>query len=870
MLRLTLRSLRAHASRLLLSSLAIVLGVGFVTGTLIFSDGLTAATEQRAGLLDRFVDVELTRDFDVPAGEAGAPDVDGEVLPATLVDAVRQVDGVAAAEGTFSWYGVGLLGPDNQSIPGLNNLVTVPADPQLAGLPLAAGRLPQRPGEAVLDARTADRRDITIGDQVQAAVTDRQPQPYQVVGLVDVAGTGVDSGGALLGLVDADARQLTGRTDLDRVLVVAAPGVGQAELAERLRSAAGGYVATRTGEQLRAAALDFSVGNGEQFTRLLLAFAAIAVFVAAFVIANTFTILLAQRTRETALLRLVGATRAQLFRAGVVEAAAVGLIGAVWGLLLGVVAAAGLRQLYAELGSGMPSGTVVSPRTVVVALVCGVGVTVGAALLPAWRGTAVPPVAALTDAALTVARPVNRLRLGAGLLLIVVGVLGLVAAGRLEDLLVVVAGGILAFVGLVLASPLIVPAVTRLLGRLTGWVAGPTARLAVANAVRNPRRAAATAMALVIGIGLVTSFSVGAHSVKRAVEREVDARIGAAFLVESDLDPVPPELVNRLRDLPELGVVLGGAEVYGAPGGFDVAAGHPDLLAKAKLAVADGDVRDFGPGRVIVNEATGFAVGDRFRLEPVPVDSVEPVDSADPVDPAGPAGSADSVGGAVGQARDVVVAAVLADPSGGDQPATGRVLAVEEDVTAVYPDIDTWLVQLDPAAGVGAEAAREAVESIVVSYPFVTFVDRAAYAEARTGTVDTVLRFVLALLALAILISLLGLANTLTLSVVERTRENALLRAVGLTRGQLRRMLATEAVLTAVSGTACGIAIGVAGAASALAVLNHAEDDIFRLDLPWTQLGVVVAVAAVAALVASVLPARRALRQPVVESLAAD
>ncbi|WJK32313.1 FtsX-like permease family protein [Solwaraspora sp. WMMA2065] len=294
-------------------------------------------------------------------------------------------------------------------------------------------------------------------------------------------------------------------------------------------------------------------------------------------------------------------------------------------------------------------------------------------------------------------------------------------------------------------------------------------------------------MALVIGIGLVTAFSVGGHSVKRAVEREVDVRIGAAFLVQSDLDPVPPELIDRLRDLPELGVVLDGAEVYGAPGGFDVAAGHPDLLTKAELAVADGDVRDFGPGRVI-------------------------------------------------------------------------------DVTAAYPDIDTWLVQLDPAAGVGAEAAREAVESIVVSYPFVAFVDRAAYAEARTSTVDTVLRFVLALLALAILISLLGLANTLTLSVVERSRENALLRAVGLTRGQLRRMLATEAVLTAVSGTACGIAIGVAGAASALAVLNSAEDDIFRLDLPWTQLGVVVAVAAVAAL----LPARRALRQPVVESLAAD
>ncbi|MFY1697976.1 ABC transporter permease [Solwaraspora sp. WMMA2101] len=854
MLRLTLRSLRANATRLLLSSLAIVLGVGFVTGTLIFSDGLTAATEERAGLLDRFVDVELTRDFDVPPGVAGAPDIDGAILPTGLVDAVRQVDGVAAAEGTFSSFGIGLLGPDDQSIPGMNGMVTVPADPRLAGLPLAAGRLPQRPGETVLDARTADRRDIAVGDQIRVAAADRQPQPLQVVGLVDVAGTGVDSGGALLGMVDADARRLIGRTDLDRVLVVAEPGVGQAELAQRLRTAVGGYVVTRTGAQLRADALDHTVGNGEQFTRLLLAFAAIAVFVAGFVIANTFTILLAQRTRETALLRLVGATRAQLFRAGIVEAAAVGLIGAVWGLLLGVVAAAGLRQLYAELGAGTPSGTVVSLRTVAVALICGVGVTVGAALLPAWRGTAVPPVAALTDAALTVARPVGRLRLGTGLLLIAVGVLGLVVAARLEDLLVVVAGGILTFLGLVLASPLIVPAVTRGLGRLTGWAAGPTARLAVANAVRNPRRAAATAMALVIGIGLVTSFAVGAHSVKRAVEREVDTRIGTGFVVQSDLDPVPPELIDRLRDLPELGVVFADAEVYGAPGGFDVAAAHPDLLAKAELTVVDGDVRELGPGRVIVNEATGYAVGDRIRLEPDPADAADPADQVRPV----------------GQARDAVVVAVLADPPGGDQPVPATVLAVEEDVTAAYPGVDTWLVQLDPATGVDDQAAREAVESIVVSYPFVTFVDRAAYAESRTSTVDTVLQFVLALLALAILISLLGLANTLTLSVVERTRENALLRAVGLTRGQLRRMLATEAVLTAVSGTACGIAIGVAGALSALAVLNNAEDGIFALQVPWAQLGVIVAGAAVAALVASVLPARRALRQPVVTSLAAE
>lgn len=857
MLQLTLRTLRYNATRLALSSLAIVLGIGFVTGTLIFSDGLDAATEQRVGRLDRNIDVELTRDPDtVP--DAPDPSADPEVGLATgIVDTVDTVPGVAVAEGSFVWHGVGLLGPDGRPVSGFHLVHTIPADQRLHGFDLTAGQLPHGAGEVVLDARTADRRDISVGDQVQARVGDRPLLTFQVVGLADLAGSSIDYGDGMLGMSLADAQRLTGRTDVDRIIVVADPGVDQAELAERVAAAVGPTAITRTGAQLQAAALDKAVGNGDQFAEVLLIFAAIAVFVAAFVIANTFTILLAQRTRETALLRLVGATRAQLFKAAVVEAAVVGLIGAVWGLLVGVAAAAGLRQAYALLGSGIPSGTVIGVRTVVVALVCGVGVTVGAALLPAWRGTAVPPVAALTDAALTVARPVGRVRLGAGLLLLAAGALGLVAAAPTGSLTVVFVGGILAFLGLVLASPLVVPAVTRILGAATRWAAGPAARLAVANAVRNPRRAAATAMALVIGIGLVTAFTVGAHSVKQSVEREVNAQIGAAFLLSSDIDPVPADLVDRLRDLPEIGMVLSSLEAYDAPGGLNVVASHPLLLTKVGAPVADGDLAALGPGRAVVAEGSGYAVGDRIRLEPMPTDSGE-------VDPEPTAG----------QAREVEVVALLAvaesPPDDAAESAWITVLVSESDFTAVYPQVGAWTVQVEPAAGIDAPTARAAVEEIVVGQTTVEFLDRAAYAKARTSTVDTVLQFVSALLALAILISLLGLANTLTLSVVERTRENALLRAVGLTRGQLRGMLATEAVLTAAGGVVCGIVIGIAGALSAIAVLNDTNEESFGLALPWTQLGVIIAVAAVAALVASVLPARRALRQPIVTSLAAE
>jgi putative ABC transport system permease protein len=250
MLQLTLRTLRHNATRLLLSSLAIVLGIGFVTGTLMFSDGLDAATEHRVGRLDRNIDVELTRDPDARP-DAEDTSTEPEVgLHASMVDTVSKVPGVAVAEGSFVWHGVGLLGPDGRPVPGFHLVHTIAADQRLHGFDLTAGRLPHSSGEVVLDARTAARRDISVGAEVRARTGDRPLLTFQVVGLADLAGSSIDYGDGMLGMSLADAARLTGRTDVDRIIVVAAPGVDQAELAERVAGAAGPTAITRTGAQV--------------------------------------------------------------------------------------------------------------------------------------------------------------------------------------------------------------------------------------------------------------------------------------------------------------------------------------------------------------------------------------------------------------------------------------------------------------------------------------------------------------------------------------------------------------------------------------------------------------------------------------------
>ncbi|MET8908014.1 FtsX-like permease family protein [Micromonospora sp. NPDC004551] len=826
MLRLTLRQVRADGLRLLLSSLAIVLGVAFVAGTLMFTDGMRAGAYERAGAFDRHTDL---------AAYAGtAP------LPPALVDRVRTVDGVAAAEGELTGT-AGVVGADGRPVLGYAVLAAIPTDAALQSYDLVAGRLPQRTGELVLDEETVADQHFTLGGPVRVGGNGGPARPYTLVGAVDVAGSSRDVGGPFIGLAGPDALAVSGQRGYDRIMVAARPDVDRAALADRVRAAVGPKIAVRD----RAAILDEAVADAvrdrRQFELFLGTFAAVAVVVAGFVIANTFAIVLAQRSRRTALLRLVGATRGQVYRATLGEAALTGLLASAAGVLAGVGIAAGLGALLSALDAPVAGTVTVTARTVLLSLGLGTLLTVVAAAVPSWQGTRVAPVAALTDAAVQPARRAGRVRLAAGALVLAAGVASLVGAGVVGQVPLVAAGGVLAFLGIVLFGPVLVPALIRVLGLPARRLLGVPAGLAVANAVRNPRRAASTATAMVIGIGLVSAFVVGAGSAKVGIERAVDAEIGVDFLVTGIGGDLPAPLAGELAARPELGVVH--EQRSRVVDGIEVRAAHPALVRRTLSAVDAGDPAALGPGTVLVHRelaaARGWSVGSTVPLA----------------------------------GRSFRVAAVVADDNptlaGSPVPAGHVVDVADADFARLFPAERGYLAEVDPADGVSTDAARAAVESVLTRYPTVNLLDQAAYKKMLTGTVDLVLGLVTALLGLAVIIALVGVANTLTLSVVERTRENGVLRAVGLTRGGMRAVLAVEAVLTALVGTLLGIALGTGVAAGGMAVLARIGGD-FTLVLPWERLGLIVAVAVVAALAASVLPARRALSRPVVAALGAE
>ncbi|MEV0328352.1 FtsX-like permease family protein [Micromonospora echinospora] len=826
MFRLTLRSLRAEALRMLLSALAVVLGVAFIAGTLIFIDGMRAGTYERAGTFDRHTDVGVYAEQDP--------------IPAALVEKVRAVDGVRAAEGELTGT-AGVVGADGRPVLGFGFLAAVPTDPALQSYDVVAGRLPARPGEVVLDEETVADEGFRLGAPVRVGGASGAARAYTLVGTVDVADTARDIGGPFIGLVGADALAVTDVGGYGRIMVAAEPGVADTVLADRLAEVVGAGTTVRTRTQILDAAVADAVRDLRQFNLVLLTFAGVAVVVAAFVIANTFTIVLAQRARRTALLRLVGATRGQVFRATLLESALVGLVASSLGVLAGAGLAAGMTALMAALDAPLSGTLTVTPATVLGCLLAGTVLTVGAACVPAWQGTRVAPVAALTDAAVQVTRPAGRIRLTVGAMVLAAGVAALAGAASVGQILLVALGGVLSFLGIVLFGPVLVPALVRVIGAPARRVFGTTTALAVANAVRNPRRVAATATALVIGIGLVTSFVVGAQSTKTAIERSVDAQVGVDFLVTGIGGELPAGVVDELAGRPELGVVHERRSEVADDVEFRAA--HPALVGRTLTGVDSGQVDRLGPGRVLVHRELArerdWSAGDRVTL---------------------------------GGRSFEVAAVVTADPSvdaNGSVPAGHVVEVTSADLTRLFPAARGYLAEVDPAEGVDASAARAAVESVLARYPTVNLMDQAAYKRMLTGTVDMLLAFVVALLGLAVVIALVGVANTLSLSVVERTRENAVLRAVGLTRGRMRAMLAAEAVLTALVGAVLGVALGIGVSAGAMAFLAELAGD-FTLVLPWGQLGGILAVAALAALAASVLPARRALSRPVVEALGAE
>ena len=831
MLRATLRSLLARKLRLLLSAAAVVLGVAFVSGALVLTDTLGRVFDDLFQSTSQGTDVEVRGRalFEGDNGTTRAP------VPAALVDRLREVPGVAAVTADVVGYAQ-VVGKDGKAY-GSNGPPTFgqnyDADPLTSPYTLRSGGAPG-PGEVAVDARTAEQTGYVVGDRVPVLLPEGQ-QSFVLAGVFGFGANDNVGGASIAAFEQGLAQRLFAEPGEVMAVRLAAADVAPQELRDRIAAVLPPDVEALTGADSAQEQADEVKGFFGFFRTFLLVFAGIALFVGAFLIFNTFTILVAQRQRELALLRALGASKRQVTLSVVAEAVLVGLLASVLGLGLGVAVAKALQALINAFGGALPSGPLVlAPRTVVVSLATGLVVTVLAALLPARRAAAVPPVAAMRDAA----APERSLRRGTvvGAVLLAVGaaVLGL---GLRGDIALVGVGALVCFLGVAALSPLLSRPVARLVGApLARAVPGRLGRL---NAMRNPQRTAATAAALMIGLALVTAVGVLGASAKASVEQVVSDSVGADVIVQGGgFQGFPSAVADVLARTDGVAAVdrvradqaqLGGRTTV-------VTAVAPEAIGRGvRLERADGDLA-LAPGRLLLSrtqaETSAAAVGDRLTLRL-----------------------------ARGGPREVVVAGTYED----SQLVGPVVLDLASAADGFSSRTDTALL-LTAEDGTDTAALVAAAKAATVDYPTVQVLDQTAFVADTASDIDVVLSIINVLLALSVLIAVLGIVNTLALSVLERTRELGLLRAVGLGRRQVRRMVTVEAVIVAVFGALLGIAVGsVFGLALQRAL---ADEGLTELRFPVGRLVLFVVVAALAGVAAALLPARRAARLDVLQAIA--
>jgi putative ABC transport system permease protein len=815
-----LAQVRANAARLVASTLAVVIAVGFVVGTLVLNETSRATVLTAVGA--QYVDTAA-----VVTSTDGSP----------LADDVARLDELSSVQSVAPSWETSV----QANVPGRTGsqfllVDTVADDRVLRWQHLSAGSLPDRTGEIAV----SDRARAALGDVLTVTTYDADgaetTTEATVTGIVDLGGD-PEAGLYARGFAVPEQLRAWGAADPTELRLAATPGYSAEQVRLDVATALQGReVDVRTGTEQAEEAAAVLMGNASALAAVLLVFATVAVVVAGLVIANTFAVLLAQRTRELALLRCVGATARQVRRSVLGEALVTGLLSSALGVLAGIGLAAGVS---AAVGSGetpMPlSGVSVPLYAIGVGLLVGTAVTVLAALAPARSATRVAPLAALrpVDPAPLRSRP-GVLRLALGLALVLPGVALLGIGVAVPDVRIALPGGVLSFLGVVLLAQRAVPPVVAAAGRLAGRVGGVPARLAAGNATRNPRRTAATATALLIGVTLTTAMVVGSASTRATATASLDAEFPTDIVVEGwDL---PTSLLDSLENVE--GVAHGNVglagEVIGPDGqpmyasGIDPDAAGPTLRSTDELLLP-------AEGQVLVAKwlAESWTVkdGDPLTLTQGGRELALTVRVVDRDEPLGL--TADALRTLVPDAGIAQVWLRLSDADPDTQVDTVDRIT---DVTA----------EADPSAQVtGVVTLRDQINEVL----------------------DMLLLVVTGLLGIAVVIALIGVGNTLALSVVERRQENGLLRALGLTRGQLRGLLAWEAVLVAgvaaVLGVLLGGAYGLIGAASVLGEIGE-----IVLAVPWLQVGAIVVVATLAGLLASVLPARRAARTSPVAAIA--
>jgi putative ABC transport system permease protein len=833
MWRLAIKQVAAHRFRFVLTTLAVVLGVTFVSGTLVLTDTSQQLFDDR--FASRSAGSDLTIRTEVAFDEAMGVEVEHDPVPAALVDDVRDTAGVDDAAGMISGKGTVLVDGDPVSTTGQPLLLSWAKAP-FGGFEIISGRPPQGHGEVVLDQDTARRADVQIGATVTVQ-SDRVGR-FRVVGLAQSTRAAAYAGSsvALTGVEDAQNLLRLGER-FSEIQVTAADDTTVSTLEDRLREAVGETYAVTSSKDVARASSDAARTQLGYLQGMLFALAAAALLIGGYLIANTFTIVVAQRTRELALLRAAGATGRQVRRLLRGEALVVGVVGSAVGTVLGIGAAAALRSLLAGVGADLPSGpAVIRPGSMLLSFAIGVGVTMVGAVAPSRRAGRVSPLQAMRSAdAVTLASRRRRVT-GTVAGIASAAALGAVVLGQ-ASVSLVAAAAVLAVVALAALGPVLAGPLTKLFGRPLASTGVP-GRLAGEFAARAPRRTAATVMALSLSVALVAFMTVLAASMKKDISDRYEEVIRADLIVESSgaemLGGLSPEVYDRIAALPEVEAATRMRIGHFKHGGATTAlsAIDPATIDKAlRIDLRSGELGDLDTGGVLVSEKLanqeGLQPGDT-------IDMTFPLDGEQQVS-------------VVGVFDDDLVAATQ----------TNYLIGLDTYADHYAEDVDADVfVQL--ATGTDTNAAEAAIADVLAEFPNADVRDQAAAATGRTTMVDQILGLVTVLLLLTVLIALLGVTNTLALSIVERTREIGLLRAIGMTTRQVRWMIRSEAALQAALSVVLGSVLGLAFAAATVLALGG--DDPMTVVVPWGWLATVLVAGTTAGLLAGLLPARRAAR----------
>jgi putative ABC transport system permease protein len=844
MLRATFKSLLSRKLRLFLSGLAVVLGVMFVSGAFVLTDTIGRSFDQL--ISDAYSTVDVVVTGEPTTSQTGVPET--APIPAGVVEQLQAMPQVQRTDAVVWAEGARVIDEDTgKVISTFSSRLGSNWTGENELLQLREGRGPTADDEVTINAALADTGDFEVGDRI--GVLTREPRrDFTVVGIFGYSGDR-DSlfGETQVAFTTPVAQQLmVGQGDVYTELdLLAAEGVSPAELRDAVAAQIGGDYVVQTGEQAADEQSNQLQEGLSFFTYVLLGFAVVALFVGVFLVLNTFSIIVAQRLRELALMRAIGASRNQLIYAVMLEATVIGLLASVIGIAIGIGVGALFAVALTGLFGGLPlAGIGVPPMAIVAGFGVGLVVTLLAALFPAVRASRIPPVAAMQEAA-TPDRPLTRLTV-TGAVVAVLSAAALTASltGNAGDagLSLLLAGVLLAFIAVALLTPLFARPVVSVVGKVFAW--STPGELGRRNTGRNPRRTAITAAALMVGVALVTGISTIFSSATASIDRAVDTGLRAELIISGEqTSATPPSfdtaVLERTRALPDVAAVAGVwfdlVELEGSGGFISAVDDLPALRQIAQVEVVDGSLDRLGSGQVVIDDRIaadqGLAPGDRL---PITL--------------------------ARGDERSYTVVGVYERT----ELMQGFVLSAEDAGELRTPNPSQGLIQL--SEGADADAVRSQVERLLADSPEVVVQDQSGFVEQQTRIFDQILVFVQILLVLAMVIAVLGVVNTLVLSVIERTRELGLLRAVGLSRGATMRMVTVESVVISLFGALLGIGVGTGLGAAVVRALR--DEGFTHLALPWTRMGVYLVVAAIVGVVAAVIPAIRAARLNVLNAIA--